>query len=85
VCARNNTEDTVVAKLCVDGQSVDAKNIKPRSEHIFADVAVASDPKHRRELLFSLPRFATRAEKQLAGGKSLTPEQTAALGTNRSV
>jgi hypothetical protein len=83
VRALNNSEHTVMAFVFIDGQKLDARTVKPHSEYTFTGVAVASNPKERKELLFSLPRFVTQAEQKRAGGKALTQKQTAALGTIR--
>ena len=50
------------------------------TKHTFTGVPVSATEK--RELLFSLPRFITQAEKRRLGGcAALTAEQQAALGT----
>jgi hypothetical protein len=67
VCARNNSDSLVAAHLYIDGQKVAQGAIDAHSERTFSGVAQPSNPKELRELLFSLPRFVTLAEKKRAG------------------
>jgi hypothetical protein len=67
VCAHNNSDSTVFVYMYVDGQKVALYAAEPHAYCTFSDVAVASNPKEREEMLFSLPRRVTQAEKKRAG------------------
>jgi hypothetical protein len=84
VRAHNNSDSTVFVYMYVDGQEVALYAAEPHAYCTFSDVAVASNPKERKELLFSLPRRVTQAEKKCAGTTYITPT-TASLKAHNQV
>jgi hypothetical protein len=72
VHAQNNSDTTVFAYLHVDGQQVAHICIDAHSEGTFTGAALPSNRYELKELLFSLPRFVTQAEKKRAGITAVT-------------
>jgi hypothetical protein len=72
VHAQNSSDTTVFAYLHVDGQQVAQTCIDAHSEGTFTGAALPSNRYELKELLFSLPRFVTQAEKKRAGITAVT-------------
>eukprot|EP00611_Tribonema_gayanum_P030151 TRINITY_DN829_c0_g1_i2.p1 TRINITY_DN829_c0_g1~~TRINITY_DN829_c0_g1_i2.p1 ORF type:complete len:267 (-),score=71.15 TRINITY_DN829_c0_g1_i2:2469-3215(-) len=86
VVATTTSDTHTAATLYVDGQKIHTLVLVPASAGGNGRAAFKGIPAgaaEERELLFSLPRFVSRREKQRNGGQSLPKEKLEQIGTIR--
>ncbi|KAG5187092.1 hypothetical protein JKP88DRAFT_353788 [Tribonema minus] len=86
VVAATTSDTHTAATLYVDGQKIHTLVLVPASAGGNGRAAFKGIPAgaaEERELLFSLPRFVSRREKQRNGGQSLPKEKLEQIGTIR--